>query len=133
MAAVYPRDNESSAFERLDNLCSRYGRDGTRHRAGSYQKSGDVECQSQLVGWPDHIEQSLKPSPQIGNRLFGSRSVANGSNAGPELSGGAPDAVFVLLDDVGHVHVTSHSFSIARDAFNTFIRCLWVPKTYATR
>jgi hypothetical protein len=57
VAADDPLNDEASALERLDYLRSRYGRGSARHKAGSYQKSGYVECQSQLIGWPDHIKQ----------------------------------------------------------------------------
>lgn len=70
MAAGNPLDNKTSTLERLDYLHSRYGRDRTGHKAGSYQKSGHVECHGQLVGWPHHIEQCLKRFPQVVGRLF---------------------------------------------------------------
>jgi len=106
VAAVDPRDIEASTFERLGYLRSRYGRDGARHEAA---ESGDVECHSQLVGWPDHIEQSLKGGAQVGDRLFLRRPIADRTNARPELGRGAPHAVLILLDDVGHVNDTSHN------------------------
>ena len=109
VAARDPFDSESGAFERLDYLRSRYGRDAARHKPGSYQKSGDVECQSQLVWWPDHIEQSLKRGPQVGDRLCLRCAIANRADARAELSGGAPDTVLVLLHDVGHMNDTSHT------------------------
>jgi hypothetical protein len=108
VAAVNPRNNEASALERLDYLRSRYGRDRARHKAGSYQKSGYVECQSQLVGWPDHVKQSLKRFAQVSDRLFLRRAIADRADARTELGRGAPDAVLVLLNDVGHVNGTSH-------------------------
>jgi hypothetical protein len=109
MTADDPYDIEASAFERLDYLRSRHGRDSARHKAGSYQRSGDVECQSQLIGWPNHIEQRFKRGAQVGDCLFLRRPIANRADARAELGRGAPDAVLVLLDDVGHVNVTSHS------------------------
>lgn len=108
VAAVDPGNSETSAFERLDDLRSRYDRDRTRHKAGSYQKSDHVECQSQLFGWPNHIEQSFKRGSQIVNRLFGCGSIADCADAWPELGRGTPDAILILLNDIGHVHVTSH-------------------------
>ncbi len=113
MAASDPLDNESGAFERLDYLRSRYGRDAARHKPGNYQKSGDVECQSQLVRWPNYIEQSLKRGAQVVDRLFLGRPIADRANARTELSRGAPDAVLVLLHDVRHVNDTSHSMEYA--------------------
>jgi hypothetical protein len=52
MATVDPRDREADAFESLDNFCSRHGRDAARHKAASYQRSGNVECQRHLVRYP---------------------------------------------------------------------------------
>ena len=94
-------------------LRSRYDRDATRHKPGSYQKSGDVECQSQLVWWPNYIKQSFKRAAEVGDRLFLRRAIANRAYAGAELGRGAPNTVLILLDDVGHVNDTSHTFSIA--------------------
>lgn len=109
VAASDPLDDESSAFERLDYLRSRYGRDAARHKPGSYQKSGDVECQSQLVWWPDYIEQRFECCAQVGDRLFLSRAIADRANARPDQGGSAPHAVLILVDGVGHVNDTSHS------------------------
>jgi hypothetical protein len=135
VAAVDPRHGESGAFQRLDYLCSRYDWDVARHtrtlsessvalpriggdiedtlscpRYGRSRESGDVECQSQLVWWSDNIEQSLKRRAQVGDRRFLRRPVADSSDAWPKLGRGAPDAVLILLDDVGHVNYTSHKF-----------------------
>ena len=108
VAASDPLDNETSAFKRLDYLRPRYDRDTAWHKPGSYQKSGDVERQSQLVGWPDYIDQSLKRGAQVGDRLLLRGAIADSSDARTKLGRGAPDAVLVLLDDVGHVNDTSH-------------------------
>lgn len=108
VAAGDPRETESGALQRLDYLCSRYGRDGTRHKPGSYQKSGDVECHGQLVGWLHNIEQGFERLAKIGDRLFLRRPFANRAHAGTKDAGGAPDAVLILLDGVGHVNDTSH-------------------------
>lgn len=70
MASSYPRHRESGAFKRLYYLRSRYDRDAARHKLGNYQKSGNVECQSQLVWWSDHVEQGLKRGTQVFNCLF---------------------------------------------------------------
>jgi hypothetical protein len=104
MAASDPLDNESGAFERLDYLRSRYGRDAAGHKVATYQKSGDAQCQRQLVWWPDYIDQSFKCGTQIGDRFFLRRAIADCANARTELGRGAPDAVLVLLDGVGHVN-----------------------------
>jgi hypothetical protein len=130
VAAGDPHDNESGAFERLDYLRSRYDRDAARHKPGSYQKSGDVECQSQLVRWPDYIEQSFKRCAQVGNRLLLRRAIADRADARAELSRGAPDAVLVLLDDVRHVNDTSHIFDCRR--VSTFMAVLYSTTTQST-
>jgi hypothetical protein len=62
VAAVDPNDSEADTLEGLDNLRSRRGRDVARHKAESYQKSGYVECQSQLIRWPDLLKQQLQAS-----------------------------------------------------------------------
>ena len=108
MAAVDPLDTEASALERLDYVRSRYDRDRTRHKSGSYQKSGHVECHGQLTRWPDHIEQCLKRSAQVSDSLVWRRSIANCANARPDEGSSAPDPVLILLDGVGHVDVVSH-------------------------
>jgi hypothetical protein len=108
MAPVDPLDAEASALKRLDYVRSRYDRDGTRHKSGSYQKSGHVECHGQLTRWTDHFEQCLKRGAQIGDRLVWRRSIADCADARPDEGRSAPDAVLVLLDGVGHVDVMSH-------------------------
>lgn len=109
VAADDPHDIEASAFERLDYLRSRHGRDSARHKAGSYQRSGYVECHCQLIGWPNHIEQRLKRGAQVGDRLFRRRPIADRADARPNQGGSAPDAVLILLDGVGHVNVAGHT------------------------
>jgi hypothetical protein len=109
VAASDPLDNESGVFERLDYLRSRYDRDAAWHKPGNYQKSGDVECQSQLVWWLNYIEQSFKRGAQVVDRLFLRRAVADRANARAKEGRGTPNAVFILLDDVGHVNDTSHT------------------------
>jgi hypothetical protein len=108
VAAGDPRETESGALQRLDYLCSRDGRDGTRHKPRSYQKSSDVECHSQLIGWLNYIEKSFERVAQVGDRVFLCRPLANRADAGAEDAGGTPDAVLILLDGVGHVNDTSH-------------------------
>lgn len=108
MATVDPLDTEASAPKRLDYVRSRYGRDRARHKPGSYQKSGHVECHSQLARWPDHIKQCLKRGAQVSDRLVWRRSIANCADARSDEGGSAPDAVLILLDGVGHVDVVSH-------------------------
>jgi len=113
VATSDPLDNESGAFERPDYLRSRYDRDATWRNGGSYQKSGDVECQSQLIRRPDYIQQSFKCDAQVVDRLFLRRAIAGSANARAELGGGTPDSVLVLLDNVGHMNGAGHAFSIS--------------------
>jgi hypothetical protein len=113
VAAIYPLNDETGTLKRFDYLRSCYGRNSTRHRAESYQNSGYVECHSQLAGWPDHIEQRLKRGAQVSDSLFLCRPVANRTNTWPDQGRSAPDAVFVLLDGVGHVNESCHESSIA--------------------
>ena len=101
-------EHKSSALQRLDHLRSRYRRDATRHKEATYQKSGDIECQRQFLRWPDFIEQNFHGRPEVGDCGFLCRPVAECGHAWAELGSGAPDAVLILLDDVRHVHYTSH-------------------------
>lgn len=110
VAASDSLDNESGAFERLDHLRSRYDRDAARHKPGSYQRSSNIERQSQLVRWSDYIEQSFQSSAQILDCLFRRHAIAHRANARAKLGRGAPNAILVLLDDVRHVNDTSHRF-----------------------
>jgi hypothetical protein len=103
-----PLDNESGAFERPEYIRSRYDRDATWRNRGSYQKSGDVERQSQLIRRPDYIQQSFKCAAQVVDRLFLCRAIADSANARAELGGGTPDSVLVLLDNVGHMNGAGH-------------------------
>jgi hypothetical protein len=112
-AAVDPRDRESDAFKRPDYLRSRYGRDAARHKPVNYQKSGDVERHREFLWWPDLFEQKFKCSAQVRDRGFLRRPVAERGNARAKLRGAAPDAVLVLLNDVGHVNDSCHELSIA--------------------
>ena len=113
MAASDPRDTKTGALERLDYLLSRHGRDGARHETASYQKSGYVECQGQLVGYPELFDQGFQASAKVGDCIFLRISVAVCAHSRAEPSGGAPDAVLVLLNDVGHVNDSCHESSIA--------------------
>ena len=79
-----PLHGTSGAFERPYNLRSRYNWDAARHKRGSYQKSGDVECQSQLVWWLNYIEQSFKRGAQVVDRFFLRRAIADRANARAE-------------------------------------------------
>jgi hypothetical protein len=110
MAALDALDGKADALKRLDYVRSRYGRDRTRHKTGSYQKSGYVECHGQLIGWSDHIQQRLKRGAQVGDCLFRRRPISDRAHTGPDQGGSTPDAVLILLDDVGHVHDTSHFY-----------------------
>jgi hypothetical protein len=113
MATVDPCDREAGAFESLDNLRSRYGRDAARHKAASYQRSGNVECQRHLVRYPHLFDEEFQASAQVSECFVLSLSLAERGHARTELGRGAPNAVLVLLDDVGHVNDTSHDIIIA--------------------
>jgi hypothetical protein len=113
VAAGDPLDNEPRFFESLDYLRSRYDRDATWHKPGRYYNSGDVECQSEFVRYPDLFDQKLKSGPKIRDRLFLGGAITNGADARPEQGRSAPYAVLVLLDDVGHMNDTSHTPSMA--------------------
>ena len=109
VAAPDAGDGEPGALQRLDYLGSRYDRDAAGHKPARYYKSGHVECQSHLVWWSDLFEQKLKSLAQVGKRSFLRRPVAERGDTRTKLGGATPDAVLVLLDDVGHVNDTSHS------------------------
>lgn len=110
MATVDPRDSESGPLQRLDYLCSRYGRDSAGHKPTRYYKSGDVKCQREFVRYPDLFDQKLKPGTQISDCGFLRLALAERSDAWAELSGRIPAfAVLILLDDVRHVNDTSHN------------------------
>jgi hypothetical protein len=57
VAAVDSCDGEARTFQRLDCLCSRDGGDAAWDKPASYQKSGDVESQSQLVRYSDLFDE----------------------------------------------------------------------------
>ena len=109
MAAPDARYGEADALQSLYDLCARYRRNGARHKAVRYYKSGHVERQSHLVGCPYLFKQEFQSFAKVGERSFARRSVAESGDTWTELSGGAPDAVLVWLDDVGHMHDTSHA------------------------
>ena len=114
MAPVDPRDNEADALQRLDYLRSRYGRDSAGHKPARYYKSGDVECQSELIWYPDLFDQELKTGSQIGDRGFPRLALAERGHARTKLGGGVPAAaILTLIDGVGHVDDACHMFSIA--------------------
>lgn len=113
MAALDADDSKAGLFQRPNDPCSWCRRDSAGHEPARYYKSGHVERQSHLVRWPDLFDQKFQTLPQVGERSFLCRPVAERSNPRTKLRGAAPDAVLVLLDDVGHVNDTSHTFSIA--------------------
>jgi hypothetical protein len=75
---------------------------------GGRWAAGDVEGQRQLVGRPNLFDQQFKPLAQISDSRFLRRPVAKRGNTRAELGRGAPDAVLVLLYDVGHVDNAGH-------------------------
>jgi hypothetical protein len=72
-------------------------------------KLGHVECQSEFVWYTDLFEQEFKAFAQVGYRGLLRWPVPKCCNARAERGGATPDAVLILLDDVGHVNDTSHS------------------------
>jgi hypothetical protein len=98
----------SGAFQRLNHFRSRYRRDCTRHKSGSYQKSGYVECQSQLVWYPDLFDQALKGRAEVGDSSLRRLSLAERRSVRPQVGRGGPETGLVLLKDVGHVNDASH-------------------------
>jgi hypothetical protein len=56
-------------------------------------------------------EPRFQRVPQIGNRSFRCHPVAYRTDARAQLRGGAPDAVFVLFDDIRHVDDAGHNDS----------------------
>ena len=110
VAAVDPYHGEASALERPDDLGSRRGRDVTRHRAARYQKSGYVECQSQLIWWPDLFKQQFQAGAQILDCRLPRGPLAERGDIGAQMGGCIPvAAVLILLDDVRHVNDMSHN------------------------
>jgi hypothetical protein len=110
MAAVNPRDDEVGALECLDDLGSRHSWDVARHKATSYQESGYVECQSQLIRWSDFFKKQLQASAQVRDCFLPCGPFAECGDIGAQMGGCVPAAaVLVLLDDVGHVNDTSHN------------------------
>ena len=62
----------------------------------------------------DLFEQQFKALAQVGYRSLLRRPVPECSNARAQLGRATPDAVFILLDDVGHVDDTSHDIQYGR-------------------
>ena len=113
VAAVDSCDGEARVFQRLNYPCPRYDRDAAWHKSASYQKSGYVECQRQLVGYSDLLDEQFQAGAQVGNRFFLRFTLAERCNARTEVSRRGPSAVLILLDDVGHVNDTSHTTEYA--------------------
>ena len=77
--------------------------------AGREPASGDVKSQRQLIRRAYFGEQGLQRVPQVGNRGFRRRTVANCADARAQLRGGTPDTILVLLDGVRHMDYTGHN------------------------
>jgi len=114
VTALNARDRESGALQGLDYLSSRYHRDAARHKPARYYKSGHVECQGEFVWYADLFEQEFQTLAQVGYCRLLRRPVPECSNARAQRGRATPDAVFILLDDVGHVNDTSHASIITR-------------------
>ena len=109
MTAANPRDSESGTLERLDDLGSRYSRDAAGHKPASYQESGHVECQSQLIRWPDLLEQQLEAGTQVRDCFLSRGPLAERGDIGTQMGRRIPAvAVLILLNDVGHVNGLGH-------------------------
>jgi hypothetical protein len=114
MATLDANDSEAGLFQCPDDPGSWCRRDGAGRKPARYYKSGHVERQRHLVRWPDLFDQKFQSLAQVGKRGFLRRPVAERGDARTKLRGAAPDAVFVLLDDVRHMNDTSHDPSITR-------------------
>jgi hypothetical protein len=111
VTAIYPGDGETGTLECSDNLGSGRNWDVARHKPASYQKSGYVERQSQLVWWANLFEQQFQARTQVRDCFLSRGPLAERGDICPQVGGRIPaGAVFILLDDVGHVNDTSHAF-----------------------
>jgi hypothetical protein len=110
VAAVYSRHGKADLLKYSDYLRSWYYRDAARHKPARYYKSGNVECQSHLVGWPDLFDQQFQAGTQVCERSLLGFSLAERCDTRTEVRGGAPVTVLVLLQDVVHVNDSSHVF-----------------------
>jgi len=79
-----------------------------------HYESGHVECQGEFVWYADLFEQEFQTLAQVGYCRFLRRPVPECGNARAERGRATPDAVFILLNDVGHVNDTSHASIITR-------------------
>ena len=71
-----------------------------------------------FVRYPDLFDQEFQAGAQVGERRVLRLPLAERGRARTKLGRGAPDAVLILLDDVGHVNDTSHAIDYYTD--NTF-------------
>lgn len=108
MATLDANDSEADLLQRPNDPGPWCRRDGAGHKPARYYKSGHVERQRHLVRWPDLFDQQFQTLTQVGKRSFLRRPVTERGDARTKLRGAAPDAVLVLLDDVGHMNDTSH-------------------------
>jgi hypothetical protein len=113
MTTCDPRLRETRPLQRLDYPRPRCGRDRTRHTTASYQKSRNVERQGQLVRYPNIFYQSFQTDAQVADRRFLSWPVPERGNAGTELRSSTPNAVLILLDDIGHMNGAGHDTDYA--------------------
>ena len=120
MATLDANDSEAGFCQRPNDPCSWCRRDGAGHKPARYYKSGHVERQSHLVRRPDFFDQKFQSLTQIGKRSFLRRAVTERGDARTKLRGAAPNAVLVLLDDIGHMNDTSHGIE-----YRTFMAVLY--------
>ncbi len=100
MAATDSRDDESSPHECLDQPIT--PEQGNRwHQATS-------SVSSSSSGGAEFLDQSEQGLAQVIQSLGFCASFAVGSNVRTQLGVSAPNAVFVLLDNVGHVYDFGH-------------------------
>jgi len=108
MATLDANNGEAGLFQRPDDSRSWCRRDGAGHKPARYYKSRHVERQSHLVRWSDLFDQKFQSLTQVVKRSFLRRPVAERGDARTKLRGAAPDAVLVLLHDVGHMNYAGH-------------------------
>lgn len=107
MAAADSYNLVSGLLQSLDYLCSPYGRDGTRHNAESYQKSGNVE--RQLAWDSDLFDQAAKSDAQVLDSSLRRLAFAECRSVREQVSRGGPEpGLLVLLKAVVYVNGASH-------------------------
>jgi hypothetical protein len=122
VAALNTSDRESGALKGLDHLRPRYGWETARHNPAGYYGSGYAECHTEFVRYADLFEQKFQAFTKVGYRRFPRRPVPERGNARAECGRATPNAVFVLLDDVGHVNGASHGSQYSMFSMTSCLR-----------